>query len=614
MVKKLYGYIFEFLKKRLDLVPVDFSQAWWKVITNQRFYVTCALGGELIYSAFKPLVILWLGVAFSYGNFHYFVLIFLIWAGQYVLSLFARICLSILQMRAVYSVHYQAHRWFLQVDPLYHAERCSGAILSKIDSASRSYEDCMTSFTLDWLQTFAGVTTVIITFLFQSWRLAFVTAFFLGFIVLIMYVASIYLIIPFEEKLIEADDKFRGVSVENLAQVGLIRSAFASNESMHRLYSKGMKALYEEGDLGFLYCFFYFFIKILYLTSMMVVGWYILDAVKGGSMSAPVGISTLLAYLQGTYDIVRIEQPMRILIKSITRIKELFSFVNKFGKQNFPVLEKVTPAARFTIDTPVAIIKVQATDLTFSYRLDVPLFNHHTFTIFVPSNQKNKLYGVIGPSGIGKSTLFAMIGGQIKPTTGHVFVNDIDIYQVDDIARRQVLAVQGQISTNVRGTLKYNLLFGLPIQEINKFSDNDLIDLLHSVGLWATFQAKEGLETFIGEAGLTLSGGQRQRLNFANLYLRAQYYKPYVILIDEPTSSLDEVSEQAITDIILTLAKDAVTLVIAHRLNTIKNAAGIIDCSLMSESAEIIVHSQEQLKDLSSYYRRLLGGQVSIEE
>ena len=114
--------------------------------------------------------------------------------------------------------------------------------------------------------------------------------------------------------------------------------------------------------------------------------------------------------------------------------------------------------------------------------------------------------------------------------------------------------------------------------------------------------------------GLNLSGGQRQRLNFASLYLRAKYFKPVLILIDEPTSSLDDISEKAITAMISELSQKALTLVIAHRLHTLADATGILDFSLIDKEKEMRFYPREELEKRSPYYKKLILGDVSIED
>jgi ABC-type multidrug transport system fused ATPase/permease subunit len=258
---------------------------------------------------------------------------------------------------------------------------------------------------------------------------------------------------------------------------------------------------------------------------------------------------------------------------------------------------------------------IQLVNISFKYGENTSVFDNHNLKLTAHKAQKIKLYGIIGPSGTGKTTLVSIFGGQLNPELGKVLINGINIYEVDDLVRRTLIAVQMQTATNLRGKLKYNLVFGLPKDSETKiYTDQYLIEILEKVGLWNLFEGKDGLETLIGEGGLNLSGGQRQRLNFAGLYLRAKYYKPHLILIDEPTSSLDEISERVITQMILDLAQNALTLVVAHRLKTVDQAVGILDSSLIHTQKNMEFYTRDELMVESQYYRDLCEGRATLEE
>jgi len=266
---------------------------------------------------------------------------------------------------------------------------------------------------------------------------------------------------------------------------------------------------------------------------------------------------------------------------------------------------------------------VSTKDLYFDYNQKTTVFEGHNLDLKISSTQQNKLYGIIGPSGTGKTTLISILGGQLKPTTGDILVCGTNIYEVNDLVRRQLLAMQMQTATSLRGKLRQNMIFGLPEKtvvrnEIEKietiYTDEYLVEILKKVGLWSLFKDKEGLETLIGEGGLNLSGGQRQRLNFAGLYLRAKYFGPKLILIDEPTSSLDEISEKAITEMIKELASFALTLVVAHRLKTLEEAVAILDSSLILETKEMNFHTRGELLQISKYYQDLMVGKAQLDE
>jgi ATP-binding cassette, subfamily B, bacterial PglK len=257
-------------------------------------------------------------------------------------------------------------------------------------------------------------------------------------------------------------------------------------------------------------------------------------------------------------------------------------------------------------------IHLQLNNLNFKYNSTTTLFENHNLELETGS-QESHLYGIIGPSGVGKTTLISILGGQLNPDSGQVLIDNQDVYKLDDLGRRQLLAFQAQTSTNLRGKLDYNLLFGLPTDK-EIYTDEDLISVLKSVGLWKLFEEKDGLKTLIGEGGLNLSGGQRQRLNFAGLFLRAKYFQPKLIIIDEPTSSLDEISEKAITNMIDELAKNSLTLVVAHRLKTLDKAVGILDMSRAKLDKNLVFYNKNDLIRVSPYFKNLLEGNLELDE
>jgi ABC-type multidrug transport system fused ATPase/permease subunit len=258
------------------------------------------------------------------------------------------------------------------------------------------------------------------------------------------------------------------------------------------------------------------------------------------------------------------------------------------------------------------MLNIQANSIHFDYNPDAQVLENHSMDLQVPQSQPNKLYGIIGPSGVGKTTFLSILGGQLKPDQGEILINGTNIYEVGDLTRRTLIALQMQTATNLRGTLRYNSTFGLPRDEII-FDDSEIVKVLGDVGLWQLFEAKKGLETLIGEGGLNLSGGQRQRLNFASLYLRSKYFKPALVLIDEPTSSLDEISEQKITKMMLEMSAQAIVVVIAHRLKTIENAVGIMDFSLISDSKVLEFLPKDVLLERSEYYKGLIEGHIELD-
>ena len=599
--------------KNNRIIPIDFSAPWWHVLLKNSFKSIFIYSGEIFCNIFFTLIPMMFGIIFASKRLDLLCYLFGSWILVYFLQYATRTSYARMQSQIIHSLHASAHIWFLQADPIYHTRKSSGIVLGKIDRAARSYESLLDSCMYELLSIGVGVITVIVTLFMHNKAIGLAVSVVLLLLAsLIIFIAQ-KIIQPLEQEWTKADDKVRSISVENLNQINLIRSSFASNETCTQLKRADINMIEKESYLWIVLIRSYLLVRILYALTIFFIALYILLEIIQGSLTEAVGIGFIGMYISGTKEILRLDRPVREITKSITRMNDLRTYIEGFGKQTYPVLKEDSCEIEIPKRTDVDPIKIEATNLFFDYHARAKIFDNHTLIFTVDQKEPIKLYGIIGPSGIGKSTLLSILGGQLNPTGGMVLVAGINIYKVDDNIRRKIIALQGQVATNIRGTLKYNLLFGIP-EKVEAYSDDHLVTILKKVGIWSFFEAKEGLFTFIGEGGLNLSGGQRQRLNFANLYLRAHYFKPALVLIDEPTSSLDEVSEQTITDMIIELSEQAVTIVIAHRLKTVSKAAGILDCSLLSQSKTMRFYTHEQLLTHSDYYKKLMYGKVAIED
>ncbi len=597
------------IKHKAKILPVDFKQSWTRLLLRQKKYLVLALSCEAFIQAFYALYPLIIGFIIQSEQFAYFLYFTIIWVGMILLEYVSHYFSTLVEVQSINSIQYNAFKFFLTVDPLFHTMKSSGKIFAKIERCARAYEDFVDYVLWDILPIAVSITAVVITFLLTDRTLGLVALGLLAFIAFINVFLNLFTSLAFERKIIEADDSVKALNVESLTQVQLIRSSFATNEIAHLAKGRSKEMMQREGTAWLAFSASISLSRLFYLLSVFILGGLILSFIGKGYMTILGGTTLLLTYINGTYEIIQIGRRLRKLFKSITHIKDLYSYIHGFGKQSFPVLN--THACKAVLPES-DVLSLQAEDLHFDYNPKAKIFEDHNLLLEVPINQKNKLYGIIGPSGMGKTTLLSLLGGQLRPDSGAIRINGVSIYDVDDCVRRTLVAIQGQIASNLSGTVKRNLLLGIPHKE-SPYSDEDIIKVLKEVGIWGIFEEKEGLDTPIGESGLTISGGQRQRLNFAALYLRADYFRPAVILIDEPTSSLDEVSERAITTMIGQLAERALTLVIAHRLKTLEDAVGILDFSLLDEEKAITFYSRTDLEKRSIYYKKLIQGDITID-
>ena len=175
---------------------------------------------------------------------------------------------------------------------------------------------------------------------------------------------------------------------------------------------------------------------------------------------------------------------------------------------------------------------------------------------------------VVGPSGAGKSTLFALLMRYYDPTAGRVRLDGVDIREVDPLALRRRIGLVPQDPAVFALTAEENIRFG------NWDADREAVRAAARAAHADAFLSAlpNGYDTGIGERGITLSGGQRQRVAIARAVLKSAP----VLLLDEATSALDAESETAVQAALETLMAGRTTLVIAHRLATIRSADRIV--------------------------------------
>lgn len=601
--ERLYRYFN--LPPYLRLITINFARPWWLIIWQQRVLFAFVIANEILFQTWDSLVPIMIAYALEQQSIPLLIAIISGWSIIAIINYGASRVNTKFQTQAIHSIFYSAHRQLLQADPLQHSSKSTGAIIAKIERTSKAYEEILDILSFEVLPLVISCSTMVVVFLTLNVGLAIAAS--LGILLIglwstIGFIFAAQIATPVK---IQREDAAKAVAVENLTQHNLIRSCFASVEADAKLKHLTQEAMYAEGTTWRIGHAVNMVSRVLYYIVFGCVTLYFILQIKQGALGVLVATSIIASFLRSTQEIVRIGRKFYSIAKQVQIINDLFTFMRGFAYSSYPVLAAHETKLDVKQQDPIRIV---AHDLEFHYPGQPPLFSNNDFELIVPRSSQNKLYGIIGQSGTGKSTFIAMLGGQLKPSKGTVTINGVDIYNVDDTVRRQLIGLQQQTASSMRGTIRQSLLFGLP-NTTTCYTDEQLVQVLINVGLWHVLEAKNGLDTFIGESGLTLSGGQRQRLNFASLYLRARYYRPILILIDEPTSSLDRVSESAITGMIDELAANAVVLVIAHRLNTIATAAGLIDFSLLPLHKQLIVRPAQELEKISPYYQHLVHAQ-----
>ena len=285
----------------------------------------------------------------------------------------------------------------------------------------------------------------------------------------------------------------------------------------------------------------------------------------------------------------------------ISPVKRLVQFSETYmqgaaGFERFLEVMRTEPTVKDKPDAKVMDSvrgEIEYKDVCFDYGNGVPVLENVSFRI-----EPGHSFAVVGPSGGGKTTLCQLLPRFYDVCSGSVTVDGTDVRDVTQASLRNNIGMIQQDVFMFAGTIRENIRYGRPDATDEEIVAAAVRAEIHS----EIMEMPDGYDTYIGERGVMLSGGQKQRISIARVFLK----NPKILILDEATSALDTVTEQRIQNAFDKLSEGRTTIIIAHRLSTVRNADRI---AVIEDEHIIEMGSHDELMAKNGAYAELCRAQ-----
>ncbi len=289
----------------------------------------------------------------------------------------------------------------------------------------------------------------------------------------------------------------------------------------------------------------------------------------------------------------------------LSPVTVLIGFMEQFqngitGFERFVEIMNTEPETDSNFAVPLDTVEGEIVfeNVTYSYEENREVLNNVSFKI-----EKGKKFALVGPSGGGKTTICHLLPRFYQLTDGNIYIDGKNINSITLKSLRENIGVVQQDIYLFNASMLDNILYGRPDATFQEVVEAAKRANIHKY----IMSLPNGYDTQIGERGVRLSGGQKQRLSIARVFLK----NPPILILDEATSALDNTTEILIQQSLDELCHGRTTIVVAHRLSTIKNADEI---AVVSEGVIREKGTHEQLLENSGIYSELYNLQFKAEK
>ena len=333
----------------------------------------------------------------------------------------------------------------------------------------------------------------------------------------------------------------------------------------------------------------YGIMAIFFSVMNLLIESYFLIVIAGGVIMIHMGISVtpgdLLAFVLYVYFILN---PIRRLVNFTEQFQQGAACFERFTEVMDIEPDIVDRKDAHTFEPVNGEITFENISFKYSQSHDWIL---QDINLTIPAH---KTIAIVGESGAGKSTIVSLIPRFYEPEQGTIRIDGHNIMDLKQKFLRENIGIVQQNVFLFDSTIRDNIMYGNP-----GATEEHLIDAAQKANIYDFIESlPEGFDTYVGERGVKLSGGQKQRISIARVFLK----NPPVFIFDEATSSLDTESEILIQQSLELLSQNRTTVIIAHRLSTVKNA----DYLYVMNHGEIVEHgTHTQLLEKEDYYHKL---------
>jgi len=382
----------------------------------------------------------------------------------------------------------------------------------------------------------------------------------------------------FSEKVQDKLARATVVLEEGISSIKIVKSYTRETHEKQR-FEKEIETAFEESVRKVRISAFFgpFILGLTFLISALLIWYGGYQVMQGATTPGELAAFFLYALI--------IAGPIGTFVRIYTQIQESLGAVRRV----YEILD--TEPLIKNPENPIALSRIEGKigyeNVTFGYREESPVLKNVSFEIL-----PGETAALVGPTGAGKSTVIQLLHRFFDPSQGCVKLDDHDIRQLDLKNFLEQIALVPQETLLFGGSVRENILYG----KLDATED-ELISASKSANAHEFISRLEkGYDTPVGEKGVKLSGGERQRIAIARALLK----NPKILVLDEATSALDNRSESLIQEAMDRLMANRTTIIIAHRLSTVRNADKIIvlDKGRVAESGR----HDELLENRSLYY------------